>query len=273
MNLTFFLRKHTVNLAYSILDLFPDYELKKNKQFFNLHKDKRCFILGSGHSILKHDLTLLKNEIVFTQNHFNAHKDISIINPTYHVVIPKFHPSEYDQDWIDWINNMEVTLPRSTQFFFGKNTKGLIDSKTKLTDRSYYINTGFHAICLKNPKVDITKRIMNVPTVITQCIIIALYMGFREIYLVGFDLDQICRWNDRNNLRFYGHSQITNNDAENKISDLAIASGRNFFTQWATWQQLILLRKFGEKHNQKIFNATNGGILDVYPRIVYESLF
>ena len=176
MNAGYFIRKQLVNYGMEILNLFPDPLLLQNEKLKNIHRGQRCFILGSGHSVLTHDLTKLKNDVVITQNHFHSHKDIGLINPAYHVVVPKFHPAEYDKDWIDWIISMENRLPVSTKFFFGKNTKDLICEKTNLSNRSFYINPGFHAVRLRNPKIDITKRMMNIPTVITQCITIALYM-------------------------------------------------------------------------------------------------
>lgn len=273
MNAVYFIRKQLVNYGMEILNLFPDSLLLQNKNFKNIHQGQRCFILGSGHSVLTHDLTKLKNDVVITQNHFHSHKDISVINPAYHIVIPKFHPSEYDRDWIDWIKSMEEKLPVSTMMFFGKNTKHIINTTTNLSKRSYYIQPGFHAVCLQYPKVDITKRIMNIPTVITQCITIALYMGFSKIYLVGFDLDQICRMKDRDTVRFYGHSQITKNEAENKMLDTNVDKGFNFFNYWQIWIQLILLKKYAEKNKIEIINAANGGILDVYPRVNYDLLF
>src|SRR6185369_9642513 len=85
MNAGYFIRKKFVNAGMEIQNLFPDSLLLQNKKFKNLHAGQRCFILGSGHSILTHDLTKLSNEIVITQNHFHSHKDISIIHPKYHV--------------------------------------------------------------------------------------------------------------------------------------------------------------------------------------------
>ena len=272
MNLSYFARKHLVNFGYEALNLFPSSLTKRNKRFQNIHANERCFILGSGHSVLTQDLRLLKDEIVLTQNHFQSHKDINIISPGYHVVIPKFHPREYDKDWIEWVQDMESKLPPDTIFFWGTNTKEMIESKTNLADRSYYIESGFHAICLRNAKVDITKRIMSIPTVITQCITIALYMGFKKIYLTGFDLDQVCRMNERDKIRFYGHSQITRNEAEKKIEDDSGASGFDFFNYWMIWRQLNLLRKYAEQHGQEIINVTNGGILNVFPRANYEQV-
>lgn len=273
MNAGYFLRKQLVNFIYSFTDFTTDPLLAKNKVFKDIHKGERCFILGSGHSIKTQDLKLLKGEIVMTQNHFHAHEDIAIINPTYHVVVPKFHPKAFDQDWIDWLQSMEEKLPQKTKFFFGKNTKEMVEQHTGLGQRSFYLEDGFHAVTAKKARVDLTKRIMNVPTVITECIAIALYMGFDEIYLMGFDLDQIFQLaKGRDNVRFYGHSQITKNEAEEKIEVDSGSNGFDFFNYWAIWRQLNLLKDYAEKNKQQIINITNGGILNVYKRHDYSNV-
>lgn len=273
MNATYFIRKQLVNMLYRLEDLKPDGLLAANGILKNKHQGKRCFILGSGHSILTQDLKKLQGEIVMTQNHFVAHTDLALIKPTYHVVIPKFHPADYDQDWIDWLREMEQRLPEDCTFFFGKNTQSMIAAHTQLLHRSHFITSGRHAVCMQHATVDLTKRIMNVPTVITQCISIALYMGFDQIYLSGFDLDQICQLaKGRDQVRFYGHSQITRNEAEKKLEDDGGASGFDFFNYWGIWRQLNLLNQYAVAHHQQIINVTNGGLLNMFARADYDQV-
>ncbi len=54
--------------VYSVLNSKNKKLLNKNKKFKNIHKGNRCFILGNGLSLKQQDLTLLKNEYVFTVN-------------------------------------------------------------------------------------------------------------------------------------------------------------------------------------------------------------
>jgi len=244
----------------------------QNSIFRNVHEGKRCFILGSGHSILSQDLTLLENEIVFTQNHFHAHKDIQRISPKYHVVVPKYQPKEFDGDWKNWLNSMVERLPSDTTLFFGSNLKYLIDQYAELSRRAYYTSHKLKPLYLSKARIDITKNVMNVPTVITQCLLIALYMGFKDIYLLGFDLDQICRMNDRSRVRFYGHSPITQNKSEEQLEIDLDKGGQVYFELWLLWKQLGLLRKYAESHNQNIINLTNGGLLDAFTRLKYEDV-
>lgn len=273
MNLTYYLRGHLVNGVADVKNLFPINDLKVNSRFKDIHKGQRVFILGSGHSIKLQDLKLLAGEIVMTQNHFHAHPDTAIFKPTYHVVIPKFHPKEYDKDWMDWLVTMEEKLPADCTYFFGLNTKEMIQQRPKINGNAFYVEPGYNANCLSTAKIDITRLMMRVPTVITQCLTIAIYMGFKEIYLMGFDLDQLCLIaNSRDNVRFYGHSPITANKAEADFEKDLASTGIDWFNMYAIWHQLNLLKAAAKKHDVRILNATRGGMLNMFERVVYEEV-
>lgn len=272
MNAKWLVKQYLSDIKASLLDIKPDPILKQNKRFQNLHKGERGFILGSGHSIKEQDLTRLKGEIVITQNHFHAHEQIRTINPTYHVNVPKYQPKEFDNDWITWLQSMDERLPKETVIFFGKNTKYLVDQSNLFAGRAYYIQTGYTAALINRAAVDITRRIMVVPTVLTECLAIALYMGFKEIYLVGFDLDQICRLQNRENIRFYGMSPITTNRADITGEQALWISGEEWLNYWVIWKQCHLLKEAAKKQESTIINATRGGLLAMFERRVFEEI-
>lgn len=267
------LKYHALNARSFIYDLFPDSQLTGNSKFKDIHRGSRCFILGSGHSIMTQDLTKLAGEIVMTQNHFHAHRDIAAIRPAYHVLIPKYQPKEFDGDWNVWFDSMEERLPSDTIFFLGTNTKYLIEKRSNMISRTFYIKAGYWSILMKEARMDITRSIMHVPTVITECLTIAIYMGFSEIYLTGFDLNQIQLMKDRDNVRFYGNSPITANQSEKNSEKDSGPSGLDWYSMWITWHQLNLLKNEAELRKIKIINATNGGLLNMFDRVDYDSLF
>ncbi len=271
MVLPFILRKYAVHIINALRDVGQDSVLKENNKLKDYHKGEHCFILGSGRSIVKQDITRLKGETVITQNNFFVHEDVELISPKYHVVVPKYQSDDYDDDWVTWLKQMEDALPGDCRFFFGKNSKNLVDRHTSLGERSYYVKTGHNPLFLNKAKVDMRKRIMNIPTALTECLVAALFMGFDTIYLTGQDMDAICKY-DRDNMRFYGNSVITKNNAEKQIEDIQYSSGRAYFNRWNTWIQLNLIRTWAEKNNRRIINLTEGGLLDVFERGSYDDV-
>ena len=267
-------KSYLINSLVDVHDLlFTHHDLKKNIELKDKYNNKRIFILGSGSSILLYDLKVLKNEFVMTQNSFHMHEDIYDIEPNFHCVVPYYQSEKEYSTWIEYIGDMKEKMP-STSFMWGLNTKALIDNHhPELIKQSYYIRTKYNSLTLKKAKVNISKTIMNIPTVLTQCLIVAIYMGFREIYLLGFDLDQICHINDRTFGRFYGMSKITDTkfeeDAE-RNSDLETTDG--WYTWWLLNKQFFLLKSYADQNKIKIINGTQGGMLSYFKREPIENI-
>ena len=267
-------KSYLINSLVDVHDLlFTHPDLKKNVELKNKYNSKRIFILGSGSSILLYDLKVLSNEYVMTQNSFHMHNDISDINPNFHCVVPYYQTDKEHSIWVDYINDMKVRMPDSL-FIWGLNTKALIDKYHEdISAKSYYVRTKYDLLTLKKAKVTISKTIMNIPTVLTQCLSVAIYLGFKEIYLLGFDLDQICHTNDRTFGRFYGMSKITDTkfeeDAE-KNSDDETTDG--WYNWWLMNKQFFLIKLFADQNNINIINGTQGGLLSYFKREPIENI-
>ena len=267
-------KSYLINSLVDVHDIFfthPD--LKRNVELKNKYNSKRIFILGSGSSILHYDLKVLSNECVMTQNSFHMHNDISDINPTFHCVVPYYQSEKEISTWVDYIADMKDKMP-NTLFLWGLNTKGLIDKYHEdISAKSYYIRTRYNLFTLKKAKVNISKTIMNIPTVLTQCLSVAIYLGFKEIYLLGFDLDQICHTNDRTFGRFYGMSKITDTkfeeDAEKKLND---ETTDGWYNWWLMNKQFFLIKGFADQNNISIVNGTKGGLLSYFKREPIEKI-
>ena len=67
--------------------LFSKKILKKNKILKDTAKEKVGFLLATGPSINKLDLTKLEKYDCFSLSSFFLHKDLSIINPKYHFFV------------------------------------------------------------------------------------------------------------------------------------------------------------------------------------------
>jgi hypothetical protein len=99
---------------------------------------------------------------------------------------------------------------------------------------------------------------------------VALYMGFKNIYLLGCDHDWILHLNT--SAHFYEESQhalVREGYDEWAVSDLELT----FECYVRLWQQYKALWQIARGKSIHIFNATAGGLLDVFPRVRYESLF
>ena len=268
-------KSYLINSLVDVHDLlFTHPDLKKNVELKDKYNNERIFILGSGSSILLYDLKVLSNEYVMTQNSFHMHNDISDINPNFHCVVPYYQTDKEHSIWVDYINDMKVRMPDSL-FIWGLNTKALIDKYHEdISAKSYYVRTKYDLLTLKKAKVNISKTIMNIPTVLTQCLSVAIYLGFKEIYLLGFDLDQICHTNDRTFGRFYGMSKITDTKFEEDAErNLEFETTDRWYNWWLMNKQFFLLKSHADQNKIKIINGTKGGILSYFKREPIENIY
>ena len=246
--------------------------LRGNERFRDIHRGQRCFILGSGKSILQNDLKLLSGEIVITQNNFHMHEDVDVFAPAYHCVVPMYQPPAYASDWAEWFRSMQERLPSGTQLFAGVGSRDVLEQPRLFEGRRHYVRVGLSPLYLRHAAYDLTRVMMEVGTALTMCLQLALFMSFAKVYLVGFDLSQLCEGQDRDWGRFYGTSPVTRNNAERKLDDDGDWNGDVYFHFWKMWRGFVLLREAAEKRGIEIINATRGGLLKCFHRQRYENI-
>jgi len=244
--------------------------LIKNIKLKNIHKGDRCFILGSGPSIINEDLIPLQNEIVFALNNFYVHPDFSKImsgnKDNYYITAP-IHPPQTEKEWKDWLCDMEENMPKNTTMIFGlnrddTNIKYICDQYNFFNkNKIYWYFSGkiFNDYYNYSPQdVNITRMIWTADTVSIFALIFAIYMGFNEIYMLGMDHNYIC--NNKGKKRFYQNGIHQYNEEERLLkgsSEVKHSSKAlyNIFSQYE------MLKKNTSK---RIYNISENSLLDVF---------
>lgn len=146
----------------------------------NIHKGKRCFIVGSAPSLNLLDLTHLNNEYTFTVNRGYMLQSKGLMHSTYHIISDKETFKDKDSCYQNLQNFSNILF-----CYAGMN-------KPEINIETYY----FDYINPKNFKNEyitfcenLTSPLIMYDSVIHFGIQIAYYMGFTEIYLIGVDLD------------------------------------------------------------------------------------
>lgn len=183
----------TFNLFVSVKFFFERMILNEHRQLLNnselknIYKGQRCFVLGNGPSLNSQKIELLKDEIVFMVNR-------SFLDPRYEIIAPKYHVFVDDKlstgEWpLTYLDEIHKKNPNVIFLLNSKWFKLDIFSDYKKKYRIYWIDQ-----CLKlsnyglNSKIDLTKRNYG-GFVIEQSIVVACYMGFKNIFISGVDGD------------------------------------------------------------------------------------
>lgn len=254
-------------------EIYNNFCFSKLKQFYNIHEGKRCFILATGPSVNRQDLKPLKDEICIGVAFFALHSDVKIINPQYHIEAANHSP--FDFNAVKKVFDSYKHYSDNTIFFLGYtpyqySLMNYIKGNPEINrDTFYHINYSaaqtIDEFNYKNPSVwDISKSPFAARTVVYSAIQIAAYMGFKTIYLLGCDHDYLQDLTRITDHHFY-------KDSESGVSDVGHLSA--FSTEWwfhqyyCRWKEYRLMKKYLEEQDCKIFNATEGGMLDVFPKI------
>lgn len=243
-----------------------------NIKFRNIHSGRRCFILCNGESVATQDLTLLKDEIVFSVSQGYLHKQYETIKPQYHCC-PQFTNSAIStgvEGAIRYLKEME-TLTGNAAIFLSTNEKKLVENNHIFSNRN--VNY-LHFYNKEQPRerdelFDISKPVPGVQSVPIMCLMIAMYMGFNNIYLIGTDHDSFqtgyysypfdSSWQTGKNYGVTPDGKITS-----LYDELQAAV--------TLWQQYRVIKKVAVLNGCKIYNATNGGALDEFERVKLEDV-
>lgn len=208
-------------------------------------EEKRCFIVATGPSLRVDDLYTLKSNKTFC---FGVN---SILRIKDEWVADAYVAS--DSNFIS--NNLEAIEKYNCNLkFIGNSNK---EYWTKEHNDSYKIH-----VTTVGAGIDFSEEIEqkiyggygSYGTVTYVCIQLAAYMGFSEIYLLGVDCNYVM--GSKNN-HFIAEEIEDNRDHRED----------------AMIKAYEYAKKYTDSHGIKIYNATRGGMLEVFERVDFDSLF
>ena len=216
------------------------------------HKGERCFIVGTGPSINKTNLSLLKDEICFGVNTLYSIKpDCKYwVLADYDLWKKKFADifCYVKSDFIFLTEFISVNL---IDMFSGFNEKVFWNQDTILI-RSLGSSNVWDKV-----STDLLRGTFSGGTVVVQAVQIAYYMGFKEVYLLGCDCD---------------YSGIHHFDGLS-TGDIGKAKGKMVSGDaMYVFNAYRRCRDAFEDGNRIIYNATIGGKLEVFERKRLEDI-
>lgn len=243
------------NITFEIGALFRSkgIGIKKYKRLYSLkgkYEGERCFIIATGPSLTEEDILSLRNEYTFSMNSICYKYDALNWTPTFYGVQDSkvFHTIKKH------ISNKNI------QYYFvdaAYRKEPDNDPEWIYFPRNSYYNAYdayFHHKYYAKFSGNAVAEVYEGFTITCSLIQIAYYLGFREIYLLGCD----CNYSSNHNKNhFVDHGVI---DPTYKESKNRMIAGYE------------AAKAFADKHNLKIYNATRGGMLEVFERRSLDDL-
>lgn len=212
------------------------------------YKGKRIFITCTGPSLTIEDLELLKNEYVFGMNSICLIHDKTDWKPDF-FGIQDDNVFVRVKDSLLSTNNGLVFAPYSYKKKYGTpenwvyfDVTGYYNCYEMLYKHKYFAKFSGDSYSVNYGGYSITYTIMQ----------LAVYMGFKEIYLLGAD----CTYMGEKQ-HFIEHGNYDPSAAE--ATDRLVAA-------------YSAAKEYAERHGIKIVNVTRGGCLELFPRMQLEDV-
>lgn len=243
--------------------------LERNCELAGRHRGERCFILATGPSIKKQNLKPLKNEICFGLSNFFVHPDFNLINPKYYC-LAGFCPPHTNEGWDSWMEEASATTKNCSVFI-------PIQDRERNLSNGRFSNRPVYSLNLQGTdqglyQCDLTGPVSSPWSIPVMALQIAIYMEFKEIYLLGCDHDWILHLH--RSTHFYEENQHAAVRAGVDEWKDAPAEGymegqcRHLLSLWGQYR---ILKETAKNRGIEIFNATEGGILDVFQQVRLEA--
>lgn len=236
-------------LFWSGVELIKNNFAKQPEEFLALKdkfKGQKCFIVATGPSLTLDDLELIKGQYSFGVNSIINSFDKTSWRPNFYVVSDidayKNYGKQVEREaafehvfYPVWMDNDA----RNTHYVNNKAQFHFANVIEKYRRRIY-------------PSKKLEKYVVDAPSVVFTVIQIAIFLGFKTIYLLGQDCN------------YKGAKQ------HSEIADL----GTVVFNDHSTGDRMIdVFYNYAEAlkdSDVKIYNCTRGGMLEAFKRVALE---
>lgn len=221
-----------------------DKKYNELKKFHNIHEGERCFIVGTGPSLTMEDLDLIKDEYSFSVNSIVLSFEDTLWRPTYYAIQDRFGYEKLKNDI------RKANMPYVFNGISNKRMTPIMD----IDNIPFPLNLLDHGKAIPNHITKFSKNAFNVVyaghSITYSCIELAVYMGFKEIILLGVDCD---------------YSKSVNHVKAYAVQDDINAA-------YLMRESYKIAKEYSNKSDFKILNATRNAKLDVFEKVVLEDI-
>lgn len=234
----------------------PTYPNQELKRFKNIHEGERCFIVATGPSLSMEDLNIL---------HKHGEKTISMNRIYLAFEKTKWRPEYYMVgDWrcIKEDGEEIKRLPIRNKFIsdsYMEFWRGDIPEGVYRFHEDHTYMEGGKKVSFSD---ELVYRTCASGTITYECIQLAVYLGFKDIYLLGVDFNFLGDYKDLSN-----HFIETYYDEKSEAAKTA-----NFWDK-ESLAAYKAAKEYADAHGIHIYNATRGGKLEVFERVDFDTLF
>lgn len=251
------IRKMDVKVV-DIWDLYKQEPLFQHPELAELkdkHKGKRIFVIGNGPSLRMEDLDKLheEGEICIAANKIFRAYDKTKFRADYLC----FSDYRVINDCKEDIPSLEGKVIVADNYHLGINEYIEGVQYVHMVGEEYYPN-------YPRFSEDLTTGVyLGYSVTYDIALQLAAYMGAKEIYLLGIDFSFSNNVTDKNNYFIQGYYKVSEKESYKAV----------VFERDKIQKAYEAAERYSKENGFRIYNATRGGMLEVFERVDFESLF
>lgn len=224
----------------------------KVADFKDSAKTDTCFIVATGPSLRIEDLDVLHKHKVpcFSVNGIFYAYDKTEWRPTYWICTDTV-------PFIGW--GHDPADVEAKYRFISDNSPEYISRKLP---ENMFVMHPFYASNVIKFSEDLARGYYSSETVTFVCIQMAVYMGYKTIYLLGVDHSMGMPGPEHFVNDYLVEGEVTPDEAMTREECVNVEA-----------QGYKVARQYADSHGIKIFNSTRGGYLEAFERIDFDSIF
>jgi hypothetical protein len=226
--------------------------IQRNKVLKNKYAGETVYIFGNGPSLNNYDLKLIAPCNVITMNHFELHPMKKEFNIVAHCIGEPYNSSTWEDPspMLDGVKADTYWFNiDARKYFSGREIKNI-----------YFYLQNPSGACFVSKRNDLGSAALPYQSTSQMAISVAMYMGFKKIFLIGFDHDWLVTRG--HSPHFYEEQEgIAPADLSGFAYTEMIKISLNLFNIY------LIVKKVADKHGIKIYNISDPTYLDVFPII------
>ncbi len=236
------------------------------KRFYNIHENRRIFLIGNGPSLKTSDLDILhiNHEICFGFNNIHSIFERTDWRPDYYGIA----------DYYGFmIGKEKLGIVPGIHFFwdlFASISPDLMKDPRNFFFR--YIRNGYSLDEMPDFSNDVTNGLfLGYSATYDIGLQMAAFMGASEIYLIGMDHNQPNKSShEGNHFEGYLSDQVLKDD---KMTFYPIENSKKGYERDKVERAFEMAERYSRMHGFRIYNATRGGTLETFERVNFDSIF
>lgn len=252
--------KHILNFFILNLLLKNKIILKNNNLKYK-RKKNRAFLIATGPSLRKENLKLLEGEDCFTVSNAFLLKEIKLINPILHFFTP-YHLPITKKSFYNWLIKSDKELPKKTDIMMSYDDRNFKNKNLYNNRNVYFLKTSKN---ISKFHCNIAKPMPKFQTGSLMVLIVLLSMGYKKIYILGCDHNQLKNFNSQID-NFYKEKQDLRLTKRSKLNQNWRKLDEELSASLLAYNQYKEINKIAKYKNVEIINLSKKSWIDIFKK-------